>query len=223
MKDLLKHITLGAAGGLVGTVAMRLYWQVATALAGEDPRGWTQDNAPHGLDEVGIAGQHHAEGESSTAAVGREAYETLVGKEPSSETKTALSYAVHWSYGTTMGGLYGALRGRQEAPDAKGGLAFGAALWLLGDELMVPVLGLSKGPTAYPPAQHLHRLGAHLAYGLAAAATAQAGHALLRDGRSRRPSVPRLGLQRAGKMGKTCLTWKAGRQAAGWVGAALRR
>ena len=73
-----------------------------------------------------------------------------------------------------MGGLYGLARSRTATPDAAGGAAFGTALWLFGDEFAVPLLGLAQGPTAFPVRQHLHRLGAHLAYGLATAAATQA-------------------------------------------------
>lgn len=204
MTNFLKNVAFGAVGGVVGTAAMQLYWNAATALAGEDPRSWTKEDAPHTLDEMALAGQHHEEGESSTAAVGRTTYEVATGEEPPEETKTALSQTVHWGYGTTMGGVYGALRGQRDGLDTSGGLAFGTALWALGDELMVPLLGLSKGPTAFPLAQHLHRLGAHLAYGLAAAAATQGGHALL--GGREEPATWR-GL--AWKGAKTYLKWRA--------------
>ena len=173
-------MALGAVGGAAGTSAMSLYWKAAAALHGEDPRSWTREGAPRALDEMGVAGKHHEEGESSTAATGREVYEAVAGEKPSEETKAELSYAVHWGYGAAMGGLYGALRGDEDSLDPLGGLGFGAALWALGDELAVPLLGLSKGATGYPPAQHAHRLGAHLVYGLVAAATAHAGRRLLR-------------------------------------------
>jgi hypothetical protein len=46
-------------------------------------------------------------------------------------------------------------------------------LGALGDELMMPLLGLADGPTAYPVELHAYGLGAHIVYGLAMAATAQ--------------------------------------------------
>ncbi len=180
MNDLLKNTMLGAVGGAVGTAAMDLYWKAAAVLAGEDPRYWTREGAPHALDEIDVAGRHHEEGESSTAALGREVYETVTGKSESRALHAEMSYGVHWTYGAMMGGVYGAVRGRQERPDAAGGLLFGMALWLLGDEATVPLLGLAKGPTAFPLSQHVHRLGAHLAYGLTAAVTTQGLYALLR-------------------------------------------
>lgn len=173
---LFKRAACGAVGGVAGLVAMRLYWKGATAMMGEDPRMLTNEGAPHELDEMRATGGMQAEDdESSTAAVGRIAREKVTGRPPQSrEEKEKLSYGVHWSYGIATAKLYALVRGRQDGVDGAGGLAFGTLLWVLGDELLVPLLGLSKGPTAYPPAQHAHRFGAHVAFGLATAAAAQA-------------------------------------------------
>jgi putative membrane protein len=48
------------------------------------------------------------------------------------------------------------------------GLPFGAAFWLLADEVSVPLLGLSKGPTEYPVSTHVYALASHLVYGVTA-------------------------------------------------------
>jgi uncharacterized membrane protein YagU involved in acid resistance len=55
-----------------------------------------------------------------------------------------------------------------------GGGIFGAGLWLIGDELIVPLLGVQRGPTAVSFTQHLNRLGAHLFYGWSTAAITRA-------------------------------------------------
>ncbi len=60
-----------------------------------------------------------------------------------------------------------------------GGALFGAGLWLLGDELAVPLLGLSDRPTSYPVTSHLQSLAQHLGFGVATAATT----GVLLDGR----------------------------------------
>jgi uncharacterized membrane protein YagU involved in acid resistance len=54
------------------------------------------------------------------------------------------------------------------------GALFGAALWLFGDEIAMPLLGLADKPTQYHPTRHLQSLAAHLGFGVATAATAQA-------------------------------------------------
>ena len=169
-----KGLVLGMLGGVAGTAAMGYYWQAVTALTGEDPRTKTSEGGPHELDSISLVGTQHEADESSTAALGRVGYESLVGEEPGSDgTKSTLSTLVHWSHGTLMGGAYGALRGAAGVPDLRGGLVFGAALWLFGDELSVSLLGLAEGPTKFPPEQHVHRLGSHLAYGTTVAVTTQ--------------------------------------------------
>ena len=170
----------GVAGASAGLYAMRLYWgSVAPRVEDAGDRYAPRFPSASGLglgrslDEVSLVGRQHREDESSTAAIGRIAFETATGREPSDETKPSLSYGVHWGYGLAMGGLYGLLRRRAGFPDLTGGLLYGAALWLLGDELAVPLLGLQAGPTSASPAQHVNRLGAHLVYGAGTAAATQ--------------------------------------------------
>ena len=164
-------LVLGIAGGVVGTVAMGGYWKAATALVGEDPRMATLDEPVESLEDIAVAGQHHQESESTTAAMGRMAYERIAGEPPASdETKALLSYVVHYAYGAIQGGFYGALSSGRGGRDLLGGVGFGAGLWALGDELAGSALGLAEGPGNYPVSQHLHRLGAHLVYGVATAA-----------------------------------------------------
>jgi putative membrane protein len=76
--------------------------------------------------------------------------------------------AVHYSLGTGVGGLYGAVA--EVAPEitAGAGLPFGAAFWLVVDEGAVPMLGLSKGPTSFPLSTHAYALTSHFVYGLTA-------------------------------------------------------
>jgi putative membrane protein len=48
------------------------------------------------------------------------------------------------------------------------GVPFGAVFWVLADEVTVPLLGLAKGPAAYPVSTHVYALASHLVYGLTA-------------------------------------------------------
>ncbi len=169
-----KGFVLGALGGVAGIFAMRYYWKAVTEITGEDPRKSAEaPEGEHTLDDVSLIGKHHEKGESSTAALGRIAYHALTGKDPSPETKTALSYIIHWVISAWTGGVYGALRGPAGWPDLLGGMALAVGLWGMGDEVFMPLTGLTKGPTAYPAKLHAHALGAHVAYGLATAAATQ--------------------------------------------------
>lgn len=161
---------VGLVAGVAGTVAMGGYWSVATRLTGSDPRAATRDGGPHALEDISLIGTHHGDDESTTAAMGRIAYTQLAGKPPEAdETKSTLSYLVHYGYGATQGGIYGALTDGNEPPVIAGGAGFGTALWVGGDELTGSALGLAAGPGAFPLSQHLHRWGAHLTYGIAVA------------------------------------------------------
>ena len=175
-----KSFVLGITGGAAGVAAMGYYWRAVTSLTGADPRQATNTSGPHALDDIAVAGQHHQQGESSTAAVGRIADEAATGKEPKKETKETLSNVVHWGYGTLIGGVYGAARGAAApAPDVLGGLTYGAGVWLFGSELAVPLLGLAPGPTTQPLSSHAYALGAHFVYGLTTAAVTQVLYRLL--------------------------------------------
>jgi hypothetical protein len=76
--------------------------------------------------------------------------------------------AVHYLLGTGVGGLYGVAAELAPNVTTGGGLPFGAVFWLVVDEGAVPLLGLSKGPMAYPPSIHAYALSSHFVYGLTA-------------------------------------------------------
>ena len=166
-----KNMITGIVGSVAGLMAMRLYWQKVAPFVNE----YIQDEplSSEQLDDISLVGKQYKQGESSTDALGRIAYEKVTGKEPDESMQEMLSYATHWLFGLLQGGTYGSLRTKLPGADVLGGLLFGLALWLFGDETAVPALGLQEGPTAVSPAQHVNRLGAHLAYGLGTAATAQ--------------------------------------------------
>ncbi len=167
-----KGLVLGVAGSVAGLAAMGKYFALVPMPQGS--AGQDDYAGFHALDSLSLVGKQARDDEGSTAAVGRIAYQAVTGEEPQSqETRTTLSYQVHWAYGMGMGGLYGLVRPAAGWPDLGGGLAFGTGLWALGSQIIVPMLGLAKGPTAYPPRQHLVELGGHLVYGLVTSATTQ--------------------------------------------------
>lgn len=172
-----KGFVLGAAGSIVGLLAMELYWRRVAPLLQPEKESDQESNpypAELDLDDISLAGRHYRKEESSTDALGRILYTQLTGKEPRyKETKATLSNLVHWVYGMLQGGIYGATQTESASSAVPYSLGFSTGLWLFGDELVVPLLGLQAGPTAAPPIQHVNRLGAHLAYGLGTALTKQ--------------------------------------------------
>ena len=79
--------------------------------------------------------------------------------------KRIVGPAVHYAYGSLVGAMYGGLAELLPSVSMGMGLPFGATLWLLGDEIAVPALGLGKGPTEIPAEKHADSLAGHFAYG----------------------------------------------------------
>ncbi len=169
-----KRSLLGVAGGAAGTAAMNLYMTGMNSLhkkAGGGGDGAAQEQPKQ--HDISLVGRQHQPGESAPAALARLGYRKVTGREPDEQTKNKLSNLVHWGYGIDMGTTYALLRGPQRRLDWAGGLVYGAALWLLGDEVAVPLLGLAEGPKGYPKALHAETFGAHLVYGVTTAVTTQ--------------------------------------------------
>ncbi len=88
--------------------------------------------------------------------------------------------AVHYGYGAAWGAAFALVaRALPRPPPLLTGLAFGALLWGLSDELLVPLLGFSRSAARYPPSSHVKGLAAHLVYGAAADAAWRAARARL--------------------------------------------
>jgi hypothetical protein len=109
---------------------------------------------------------------SSPALVARRAA-SLAGAELDREQAELWGNRVHWAYGVQWGIVLLLLR---RGPGPGFGLLYGAALWLLSDELLLWVLGIAKSPASYPPRTHLDALAAHCVYGLVAGTVARGLH-----------------------------------------------
>lgn len=160
LEKILTRALVGAAGGVAGLAAMRLAMKASSRAI--------ERVAPPSTRAGGNSEQ------AVTEKIGGTIYRILAGHPPSEVTTERLGTAVHWSFGVAMAAGYGLVRGGpRRGIDAFGGLAFGKLLWLVGDELAVPLLGLAKAPWKYPLRAHVTPLFGHLAYGLATAAATQ--------------------------------------------------
>jgi len=93
------------------------------------------------------------------------------------------SLGMHYGLALSWSPLYALLRRTSDINPVLAGLGTGAAMSLIADETMTPLLGYSAPNRAYPLATHLRGFLAHLVYGLAVAATTETSWAL----RRRRP------------------------------------
>jgi hypothetical protein len=107
-----------------------------------------------------------ARGDKNAYEVAAEKAADVLGRQLSEEERKQVGSAIHWALGVGSGALYGALRPRIGGGWASGAL-FGAAVWLLMDEVGNVALGLTPGPTAFPWQAHARGLAGHLVLGLA--------------------------------------------------------
>ena len=161
----LRGAAVGVIAGVAGSAAMVAFNHLlgATGFGNED-RG-----AHHGH-RRNQAKPNDTDGtisdEPASIKVARAAGEQLKGSELTEREKGALGSLVHHAFGAFAGALYGAAAAKVPGLAAGAGLPFGLAVWLVADEAALPILGLSKRPSEYPPARHAAALATHLVFGL---------------------------------------------------------
>jgi uncharacterized membrane protein YagU involved in acid resistance len=77
----------------------------------------------------------------------------------------ALGRAIHYVFGIGFAAAYGELIGKRR-PALGRGAAFGTALWLMSDRILIPVFKLGRPWSRYSPAERANAVVSHLAYAL---------------------------------------------------------
>jgi hypothetical protein len=170
--DVLKGLAAGLIGGLVASWTMNRFQDVWMKFANSQSSGAESHQQAEGQkSEQGLQQaqkKSDEEQDDATVKTASAISEGIFDHELTKSEKKIAGPAVHYAFGTSVGGLYGVAA--ELAPEvARGaGLPFGAAFWLVADETALPLLGLSKGPTAYPVSTHVYALASHFVYGLTA-------------------------------------------------------
>ena len=163
-----KGLVAGLAGGLIASWTMNQFqaaWMRATANT-EKPHGAQSMQPSEG--SSGNQAEDAKEQDDATVETAKVISRNVFGHELQESEKKPAGAAVHYAFGTATGGLYGALAEVTPQVTSGAGVPFGAAFWLIADEISVPLLGLSKGPTEYPVSTHVYALASHLVYGVTA-------------------------------------------------------
>lgn len=148
-KSLMADLVKGAVAGAVATYVMS---QATTAIYEREPREARER-------------EEEARGGQSAYASAADLIAGGAGVELSDEARARGASAIHWALGIAAGVKYAVLRRYWPGIRAGYGLAYGAVFFLMMDELMVPALGLTPGPTAFPWQTHARGLAGHLAFG----------------------------------------------------------
>ena len=158
--DVWKGLAAGLIGGLVASWTMNRF-QALVAKAAAPSNG------------------NQGEDEDATQKLAQAlATRTLHRSLTKAELQTA-GPIVHYTYGTLVGGLYGAAAEQSTRVRALAGAGYGTALWAIGDEIAVPAFGLSRPSTEFPPRVHVQALTAHLVYGVTTELVRRAVRALM--------------------------------------------
>ena len=97
----------------------------------------------------------------------------LIGTTLSDEERQRGGTILQWATGIGTGMVYAGIRSRLPGSGLPRGLAYGAGFSLVVDEGIVPLLGLSPGPSAFPWQTHARGLVGHLVFGAVAEVTLQ--------------------------------------------------
>lgn len=169
--NVLKGLVAGIIGGLAAAWVMNQFQSLWSKLAEDEERPHGAQSLQQGSPQHGIARELQESGsdeeEDNAAVRAANAVSELVfdHKLTKSEKETGGAIA-HYAMGAVSGAIYGVTA--EILPEAKAviGLPFGATVWLIADEGVVPALGLSKSPLDYPLSIHAYALASHLVYGL---------------------------------------------------------
>jgi putative membrane protein len=90
----------------------------------------------------------------------------LIHHELTPAEKKIAGPTVHFGYGAAVGALYGGLSELLPTVSIGLGIPYATLLWLGGDEIAVPALGLGKLPTEVPTEEHASKVATHFVYGI---------------------------------------------------------
>lgn len=151
----------GALGGLVGSWMMVRFNHMVGAIE--------ENRARHPHRRVS-ASPNEFDGtisdEPASMQVASLTAEQAIGRPLSEKEKEYAGPVFHYGFGVVAGALYGAAAEMRPRATAGMGAPFGAAVWLVADELALPLTGLAAPPGSYPFSRHATALGTHLVFGL---------------------------------------------------------
>jgi putative membrane protein len=152
-----KGLVAGVIGGVVASWTMDRFQYWWLSVGEGDERELQQARSEEGNQE-----------EPATVKTASAISEGVFGHSLTDREKEIVGPIVHYAVGTTTGAVYGLAAEYEPEVTTFAGIPFGAAFWMVVDEGALPLLGLAKGPTAYPISTHAYALASHLVFGLTA-------------------------------------------------------
>ncbi len=149
--DIVKGAVAGIIGGIVASFVMTEFQTLLSSLSEEEKKSKKRNSK---------------EDEPANVKTAEAISENVFDHKLKKSEKEPAGEAVHYAMGATSGLIYGIASEIAPMTTAGLGLPFGAAVWLVADDVIIPALGLSKPATEYALSTHAYALTSHLVYGL---------------------------------------------------------
>ena len=169
--NIYKGVAAGVAGGLVGSLTMNQFQKFWGKLMENEERPHGAQSLQQGSPDHGIGRELSERGvddpdDNAAVRTGNALSELVLDHHLTKSEKETAGAVAHYAMGATSGAIYGAVAEMMPAATVAEGLPFGAAVWLIADEAIVPAAGLSRKPSDYPPSIHAYAFASHLVFGL---------------------------------------------------------
>jgi hypothetical protein len=165
--SVIRGVVTGAVAGIAATLIMDQFLKLTSAgqkAVQKQMKLADGESAWQIAHEQTQQEQQAAEQEGSTEKVARKIAEAT-GKTLAPDQKKAAGQAVHYTFGTLMGIVYGVSAEILPEVTTGAGTGYGTLLFLSADEVAVPALQLAPSPADAPPFDHLQHWAAHVVYG----------------------------------------------------------
>jgi putative membrane protein len=177
-----RAILAGVLGGLGGTLAMNYAQRLWTQAADGDPP--RSAGGKHDARDW----QEREEGRNANELAAQAIATTVRGRPLSYQELRVAAPLAHYSFGAALGAIYGGFSSDERPYLFTRGASFGAAVWLLADEVAMPLLHLSRPTTERALEKHLQSFVAHIVFGTVAELVR--GQVIARVWRSQKRRLP---------------------------------
>lgn len=169
--DFLKGLAAGLVGGLVASVVMNQFQKLLGKWTAGIEKSHGAQSLQQGLPRHGAGRMLRERGSDDAQDDAAERLANTISTgvfdhELTKRERDTAGTALHYAYGISMGAFYGAAAEFAPVVTVGAGALYGAGIWVVADEGVVPALGLSKSSAEYPFSIHAYALASHLVYGL---------------------------------------------------------
>jgi hypothetical protein len=169
--DITKGVAAGVTAGIVASLVMNYFQAFVGKLMKNESKSHGAQSLQQGLPDHGISRELQKRGsddpdDNAAVRAGNAVAELVFHHKLTKPEKQRAGAIAHYAMGVTSGAIYGAVAELVPQTTVGEGLPFGAAVWAIADEGVVPALGLSKPANEYPLSIHAYSFASHLVFGL---------------------------------------------------------